>query len=54
MAHGTHKESGETPLMEAKTHTRGFLKSAEHKAGKLKKRDGKLKPHHSKAHKGGH
>lgn len=49
-----HKEEGETPAMEAKSHTKGFLKKAEHKAGKMKEHKGKGKPHHSKAHKGGY
>lgn len=37
-----HSEKGETPMMEAKAHSKGFLRKAEKSQGKLK-REGKSK-----------
>lgn len=47
-----HKESKETPEMEAGYHSKGFLKKAarlsERKLGKGKKREKKGKKHHAR------
>ena len=48
-----HSEKGETPMMEAKAHKRGFLKKAETLSAKMKNHAGKGKQHLSSARKGG-
>lgn len=46
-----HKEEGETSAMEAKAHSKGFLKKAAKETGKFHKKEGKHKG--GKSHKGG-